>query len=41
MWNFSPKLHNFLFDQTECLRPEAVLNLEARLSGKPLNLNDT
>jgi hypothetical protein len=25
IWNFSPKLKRFLFNQTGCLRPEAVL----------------
>jgi len=28
IWNFSPKLKGFLFDQTGSLRPEAVLNLK-------------
>ena len=28
VWNFSPKRNRFLVDQTGCLRPEAVLNVE-------------
>jgi hypothetical protein len=28
IWNFSPKLKRFFVDQTGCLQPEAVLNVE-------------
>jgi hypothetical protein len=41
IWDFSPKLKNYLFDQTGCMRPEAALKIESRPGGKPLNLNDT